>query len=149
MATIAAVLNRVKSIDIKSIAQTSIVETKEAIADLNAEQMFVGLRSDGSEILPSYSKLTIQIKKEKGQPTDRVTLRDTGSFYEGIKVDVSGDRLNITSTDEKTEKLNKKYSKSKGNIFGLSDRFKREYLNNNLRKVFKNKVEKATNLKMK
>ena len=27
-----------------------------------------------------YTDLTIEIKKEKGQPYDRVTLRDTGDF---------------------------------------------------------------------
>lgn len=149
MATIASMLNKIKSVDISTIAIASILETKETIGDLNIEQMNKGLRSDGSEILPSYSDLTIQIKKEKGQPTDRVTLKDTGSFYEGVKVNISGEKIDITSTDEKTAKLNKKYSKSKGNIFGLSDKFKREYLNEKQRPSFKKKVELATGLKMK
>jgi hypothetical protein len=149
MTTLVSMINRFKQIDTSAIAITSIVETKEAIANLNAEQMFSGLRSDGSEILPSYTDYTIELKKAKGQPADRVTLRDTGSFYENIKVEVIGDKININSTDEKAEKLNKKYSKAKGKIFGLSDRYKREYLNESLRKVFKKKIENATGLKMK
>lgn len=149
MATISGVLNRLKAFDASNAATTAIIETKESIADLNATQMFKGLRSDGSEILPSYSELTIQLKKAKGQPTDRVTLHDTGSFYQGIKVEVTGEKIDITSTDEKTEKLNKKYSKSRGNIFGLNNESKSEYINGFLRREFKNKVEAATGLKMK
>lgn len=33
-----------------------------------------------------YSPFTIQIKQEKGQPYDRVTLEDTGEFYESFHV---------------------------------------------------------------
>ena len=149
MATIAGLLNKVKAFDASKAATTAIIETKENIADLNATQMFEGLRSDGSEILPSYTALTIQLKKEKGQPTDRVTLNDTGDFYRGITVDVTGDKINITSTDEKTAKLNKKYSKSKGNIFGLNKGSKSEYLNGFLRREFKAKVFAGTCLLMK
>lgn len=33
-----------------------------------------------------YSPYTIQIKQQKGQPTDRVTLKDTGDFYNSFSV---------------------------------------------------------------
>jgi hypothetical protein len=147
--TIPSLYNKVKALDTDAIIEQSIVETKETIADLNAEQLFTGKRSDGSEILPSYSDRTIAIKEQKGQPTDRVTLRDTGSFYQGIRVEVEGARIVINSTDEKNESLNKKYSTAKGNIFGLSIPFKREYLNEKLRPTFKNKISQATGLIMK
>lgn len=149
MATIVGLLNRVKAFDASKAAVAVISETKETIADLNVEQMNKGLRSDGSEILPSYTALTIEIKKEKGQPTDRVTLQDTGDFYKGVYVDIEGDKIKTFSTDEKAAKLNKKYSKAKGNIFGLSNPFKREYLNEKARPNFKAKVLLGTGLLMK
>jgi hypothetical protein len=52
---------------------------------------------DGAE----YSETTIDIKKRKGQPTDRVTLRDTGSFYDTWNVEATADRFIITSDPEK------------------------------------------------
>lgn len=149
MATIFSMLSRVKAFDASKAAISAIIETKETIADLNVEQMNKGLRSDGSEILPSYTALTIEIKKEKGQPTDRVTLQDTGDFYRGVYVDVEGDKITSFSSDEKAAKLNKKYSKAKGNIFGLSNPFKREYLNEKLRPKFKARVFAGTGLLMK
>lgn len=33
-----------------------------------------------------YAAYTIQLKREKGQPVDRVTLRDTGAFYESFYI---------------------------------------------------------------
>lgn len=64
-----------------------------------------------------YTDLTIEIKKEKGQPYDRVTLRDTGDFEWSFYLQIDDDRFFIYSKDEKTEKLVKKYGK---NIFGLT-----------------------------
>lgn len=148
MATIFNVKRRFESIVIKDIAIDSIDDTKTAIADFNAEQMFTGKRADGSEITPTYSDTTIQIKQDKGQPSDRVTLRNTGSFYAGIRVNVSNEDISIYSTDSKADKLNKKYSTSKGNIFGLNTQYKGEYTRNNLQPVWKEKIENITFLKM-
>lgn len=95
--------------------------------------MFQGIRSNGSEILPTYADLTIEIKKLKGQPTDRVTLFDTGSFYQKIKTNVSGQLVITDSEDEKSEKLKKKYGKR---IFGLSENYRSEYLRETLNPKF-------------
>ena len=47
-------------------------------------QLFDGLDKEGKEIVNEqggkYSPTTVRIKQEKGQPTDRVTLRDTGDW---------------------------------------------------------------------
>lgn len=108
-------------------------ETKERIADLNAEQMVAGIRSDGSEILPSYTDLTIYLKEQKGQITDRVTLRDTGEFQAAITTEITETHVITDSDDPKAEKLQKKYGKK---IFGLSEKFKYEYLRENLNPAF-------------
>lgn len=141
------VRNRFANLDTDKICISAVERTKDTIADLNAEQMFKGLRSDGSEITPDYSDVTIAIKEEKGQPTDRVTLRDKGDFQNELYADIQGDKLIINSRDEKAAALDKKYSKAKGSIYGLSGPFKREYLNEKLRPEFKKLMQNATGLK--
>ncbi len=150
MQTILGLYRKVSALDTEAVIESAIVQTKEVIADLNAEQMNKGLRADGSEITPSYSPLTIAIKEEKGQPTDRVTLKDTGDYYKAIRVEVSsGGETKVINNDPKAEKLNKKYSKAKGNILGLSDPYRREYLNDHLRPTFSKNIEEAIGLKLK
>lgn len=39
-----------------------------------------------SSIGGGYSPVTIEIKRSKGQPIDRVTLKDTGDFYQSFQV---------------------------------------------------------------
>lgn len=146
MATIAALLRKVEAFDPESIAIQSIEETKEAIADLNAEQLYAGKRKDGSDITPEYSERTKEIKREKGQPTDRVTLRDTGAFYMGLRVDVQGEDVKVYSTDEKSDDLFKKYATKTKNIFGLNPQYKGEYIREVLKKRFISKARKAIGL---
>ena len=51
-------------------------------------QMFLGINSKGSKIRPfPYAKSTINYKKRKGQPTDRITLKDSGDFYDSIEIE--------------------------------------------------------------
>lgn len=146
--TIAALQRKVQKLNTDQLAVDCLTETKESIADLNAEQMFTGLRADGSDILPSYKDITIEIKKLKGQVTDRVTLRDTGAFYAGITTTVTQNSVITTSTDPKTEKLKKKYETSKGKIFGLGGEFRQRFIDEKLRPVFNKKIGEATGLKL-
>lgn len=66
-------------------------ELQELIIELNTQdQLFekgedkLGRRLDA--IGGGYSFYTIALKQQKGQPTDRVTLKDTGAFYDSFKV---------------------------------------------------------------
>lgn len=87
------------------------------IAETNADQLFAGLRADDTEIEPAYKPFTIAIKKEKGQPTDRVTLKDTGEFHRSIFVRFEGDKVIIDSDNDLRDKLVEKYGAT---IFGLT-----------------------------
>ncbi len=93
-------------------------EESAFILDANVEQLEEGKRADGSRIGPPYRPLTVRIKREKGQRTDRVTLRDTGDFHESFTLHVRNDLVGVTATDRKTAKLTNKYGRE---IFGLSD----------------------------
>ena len=70
---------------------SSTVEFKTLVIDLNTkEQLFEGVNSKGEELENirgfGYAQRTIEIKKEKGLPYDRITLFDTGDFYDTFKV---------------------------------------------------------------
>lgn len=91
---------------------------KEEIEGLNADQLFSGEDFEGKPIRPFYRPATVQIKAQKGQPTDRVTLRDTGDFYEGITAQVDAKEIELFGSDEKTKQLEEKYGKR---LIGLSD----------------------------
>lgn len=146
MATIFEVNNRIQALNLGGEVPKIIKESSEAIANEQAFQMFSGQRSDNKEINPQYSPLTIEIKKEKGQVTDRVALRDTGSFQNKIAVYVKQDRFEITSTDEKKNKLEKKYGRQ---IFGLNTQHLEDYVRDFFQPSLKEYVEQTTGLVMK
>ena len=88
------------------------------MTDLEKERLFSGYNAFDWKIGPPYAPFTVRLKKQKGQPSDRVTLKDTGDFYEGFIVERKGDSVIFTSTDWKTSDLVEKYGKD---IFGLSE----------------------------
>lgn len=91
---------------------------EKQILDMNREQLWKGARADWSDIRPKYRPFTVKMKKFKGQPFQRVTLKDTGAFYADLYIDYGPDYFKIWSEDEKTQKLVSKYGSG---IFGLSD----------------------------
>lgn len=98
--------------------------TSKIIIEKNQDQMLNGFRADDSYILPEYTPYTREKKEEKGWDPDKVTLYDTGDFYNAMFADVSYFDIEIDSTDSKTEDLIEKYGEK---IFGLSDESKEEY----------------------
>ena len=101
--------------------QKIIKEHEAEIIDMNAqEQLFEsGENSLGVSIASyaPYSPITIEIKKMKGQPTNRVTLRDEGDFESSFYLVISDSQFEIKASDWKTEELVKKYGSS---ILGLT-----------------------------
>jgi len=105
-----------------------IVERNEAqICDMNSEEQLYekGQNALGVDIMDymPYRPLTIRIKTEKGQPTDRVTLRDTGDFHGSFYVEANNDGFRIDAKDWKRDELVRKYGSQ---IFGLNDENKNE-----------------------
>ena len=79
-----------------------------------------GINGRGVEIksyMP-YAQRTIRNKIKKGQPINRVTLRDTGELRDSLRLESDGEGFYITSTDDKAPYLLKKYGKT---IFRLTD----------------------------
>lgn len=117
MTTILDFQNRISSLELNRIAAQTMRQTEKDFIDWQKEQLFSGKLSTGGKIKPAYKKATVRIKKTKGQPTDRVTLKDKGWFYDGIVLDIGLEIFKVTSEDDKTPLLVTKYSED---IFGLN-----------------------------
>lgn len=102
----------------------AIIEENDGyIIDMNAEQQLYeqGVNTYGVKIMDykPYQPLTIRIKREKGQPIDRVTLRDTGDFQSSFYLEIGNEQFEIKANDWKTDDLIKKYGRE---ILGLTDK---------------------------
>lgn len=114
--------------------------TKVQMAELNRERMLDGVRADGS-IMPNYSYISRVVY---GYPDEPIKLKKTGAFQAAIEVKIEGGTINTDSTDEKSEKLKRRYGEE---IFGLGGDYKREYNKKHLRPAIVQAVKKRLGLK--
>lgn len=92
---------------------------KELIIELQQERLYErGTDSEGVS-LGDYSPYTVEIKREKGQRFDHITLNDTGDFYESFTVTVVKDGI-VLNADPNKETTNL-FSEYGINILGLDD----------------------------
>ena len=104
--------------DLDEITLKAVKTNEKQVLDLNRDQMQSGIKSDGQPIKPEYTRRTKSIKKSKGQPIDRVTLKDTGDFHNSVFASYSANSFMILASDQKTTKLKQKYGRD---ILGLTD----------------------------
>ena len=104
------------------LIQSIILENEYIITDMNSEDQLYeqGINRLGVNIMDyaPYSPLTIEIKKEKGQPYNRVTLRDEGDFEQSFYVKADTQQFTIKAADWKTEDLIQRYGRQ---ILGLTE----------------------------
>jgi hypothetical protein len=147
---ITTLLDRVKKVkealDTGRIAKEIVRDNDNTLIDMNAQdQLFakgvnrLGVRID--EYRP-YSPSTIKVKIKKRQPYDRVTLKDTGEFYDSFYVETSEDRFYIKASDEKTVWLIKRYGVE---IFGLTNESLAEFINDYVKDEAAKKVKEILN----
>lgn len=102
--------------------KNEILKHEKVIVDMIAEEQLYeqGIEGRGIKIMSyqPYRPRTIKKKLKKGQPTDRVTLRDTGEFYASLHVEFDEGGFYVTSTDDKAKYLLDRYGKT---IFRLSN----------------------------
>lgn len=144
MTTVLDMQNRLRAVNVQDISVKSIKQTDDDLIKWQKEQLFSGKNATGGFIRPPYKPTTKRIKRAKGQPTDRVTLKDTGNFYDGVIVDIGTEVFNVTSEDNKTDLLTRKY---KPTIFGLNKISRAGYVTD-IWPVFKRNIENATGLKV-
>lgn len=104
----------------------ALEQNQQKIVEANVEQLYeYGINSLDIRIdtYQPYTPYTVRIKQEKGQPYDRVTLRDTGDFQKSFEVVFEPVGFYITATDYKTQDLVDKYG---AKIFGLTKENRQE-----------------------
>lgn len=101
-----------------------------------------GINGKGKKIMDyaPYKPRTIQIKKKKGQPTTRVTLRDTGAFHGSMFVVFDSEGFYVTSDDKKVPWLVKKYGEE---IFRLTDKNLTRIIRSHVRKELVKRLKQA------
>ena len=121
MATIRDVYLRVNNFEQyqEKIIGDCIDESSETILDANRDQLFSGLDKTNNSIIPEYTPLTVQIKNDKGQPTDRVTLKDTGEWHKSLFLKQTKTEIIIDSQHELTDELLTKYDRGMDVVLGI------------------------------
>ena len=105
--------------NINGYLEQATIEAEDTIIDMNIYQLYdEGENSEGKPITPEYAPATVEIKRSKGQPTNRVTLRDTFDWQGSFWINYQEDGFEIKASDWKTEELQKKYGTE---ILGLQD----------------------------
>lgn len=126
------------------LAIDAVEENKHVLIDMVfEEQLFLeGVNRHNVPIMDyqPYSPSTIWYKRQKGQPSDRVTLRDEGDFHAGGDTERHGDlAIEVISTDPKSEDLQRKYGTQilypkPDNMDELREHYVKPYMRNKLRK---------------
>lgn len=121
----------------------AILANKELLVEIqNQGQLFQkGEDSKGFALRPSYASATVNYKRRNKQPTDRVTLKDTGSFYESVAIEVKGEQMIITASVPYTKYLLSRYGQD---IFGVQKIAFKEFLQRYYLPLISNSFEKIT-----
>ena len=126
----------------KELVNEIMSHEKEIIEAVVQNQLYEhGINGTGVEIMSyePYRPRTIKNKRRKGQPYNRVTLKDTGEWYNSLRLVYDVDGFFITSTDEKNTYLKKKYGPT---ILRLTNENLSMILNKYIRPNLKAKLEK-------
>ena len=118
-------LEKLEALDLPLLMAVAMEETASEATRVQKDQLWKGLKSDDTGIVPDYAPITVMYKLSKGHPYSRVTLRDFGDFYAGIFLDVRGVEFVIESQDEKSGELQARYGTD---IFGFGSKAQAEYI---------------------
>lgn len=102
--TIFELYDRVKAFDLQAELDKVIEASEAEIVDANTEMLYSGIDSEGKS-LGQYADRTIEYKKKKNQPYDRITLKDEGDYYSGKKLVKNNSKYTVISSDYKNAKL--------------------------------------------
>jgi hypothetical protein len=133
--------------------KTAINSNTELLKEIQTQKQLYdkGQNSAGQRLKPSYAARTIKIKTEKGQPTDRVTLNDSGDYYESITFFGTDTELIITATVDYASYLSLRYgtlsNTSGSDILGIQEmeflEFYNQYIEPELEKSINEIIEKG------
>ena len=141
-----SILEKHKKLNIPAIAERTITDNSEYIADRNAEQLAQGISADGKPTTllgkTEYSPATINLKRQKSglsSVTTRITGYDTGSLYRNLYAVVQGSQIEYGSKSETAPKFE---SLASNRIYGLTEENKQDFIENVLQPAFILEVER-------
>jgi hypothetical protein len=113
------------SID-KSI-QTSIAKNEKVLTEQQTDGQFdKGKDAFNVSIVPKYATSTKNIKRGKGQPINRVTLKDTGELYNKVNIKANATEAIITANVSYFKYLVTHYEGNQ--LLGIQDEAMRKFL---------------------
>lgn len=101
--------NKLRHLPMRDIVERAADRQEDLMVELNLKQLDEGIRADGQRIEPEYAAYTVSRKKKVGQPTDRVTLKDSGDFYNAERVKRYPGKYELVNYDPKSESLQTRY----------------------------------------
>lgn len=141
MASILELRRKIDDLDINQVSVDAITKTDAIAADIQVKQQLNGVDAKGKE-MPYYSPVSVEVF---GKPEGPIKLRDTGAFQRGIYVKAMGDKITISSTDDKTKMLEERFGKKGFSILGLNSGSRKEW-KEDLQPVLVDIVKKKTGL---
>lgn len=135
---------RILSLNMRSIAEQAVEDTKQDIVERQQEQLRYGLNRKGQKI-GKYKNDAYAKKKNALNPLPglgNVDLKLEGDFHREIFVEVTPDVFKTDSKDSKSIDLQKKYP----DALGLDPDHKKGYANQELRKAFMKHVREKAKL---
>lgn len=132
--TIEDLIQTLRNVNVQQFCENVIQESGDAYIKLQRQQMNDGSLNSGDLIVPAYSTRTAK-RKDRTTPD----LYDTGDFYAGINLTVSGGAITIDSNVDYTTWIEHRYTP---NIWGLDDDYKERFIDETLQPlVFEKLVE--------
>jgi hypothetical protein len=150
MSVVSRFTRKIKALEkaINPTIKKTIDSNKPLIIDQQTdEQLYEGKDSEDKNIRPSYAMSTKIIKtkyRRPSQPTNRVTLKDSGDLYKSINVDAKTNEMIISANVEYFKYLVNHYSGNQ--LLGLNQEFLDKFTKNkilpNLQKTWKSIINK-------
>ena len=102
-------LDHINNLNPKKLLEKAYDQVSPEIEEMIRDRLYKeGTRADESKIITFanapgevYATSTIKRKRKKGQPSDRVTLKDSGDFYGTIDAEAKDNFVEITGDTDK------------------------------------------------
>lgn len=149
MSSLDTIISRLEAVDVQEIAELAVLHNKKEYLDLNRDQLWFGITKTGDFIAAPppypypYSKRTVREKELKGQPTDRVTLRDTQSMWDYMTLRIVGNSIMINSDVPYMQEIYDQYTED---IFGLFWESREIFITKYYQTTFVNLLKHSLNL---
>lgn len=124
MATVVDMIENLKRFDVKKQTKDIFATNSVHVIELNQAQMLQGVTKKGegigtystSPLGQQYAEFKASLNPEAGE--GNVDLKLSGAFYRAMIMKITGENIDIDSTDDKSKMLIGKYG---SDVFGLTD----------------------------